>query len=71
MQTSKSMFKVKVLTTFGKLNEQEIDECDASPDRLAALLVDRYGLSPTDAQSRVDEFCGNSKTSCVSAGKRQ
>ena len=56
MQTPNLIFKAEVRKTFGKLNEQEIDDCDACPDRLMTQLIDRYALSRADAQSKVSKF---------------
>ena len=56
MKIPRSVFQAGVLTTFGKLNEQEIEDCDVSSNRLAAVLIHRYGWSAAVAQTKADEF---------------
>lgn len=69
--TSKSAFKAGVLSTFGKLDEQDIMDVDGRSERLATQLMDRYDWSSAYAQTRVDEFCSNLLTplKVVTAGQ--
>ena len=53
----KSAFDAGILTTFGKLDQQDINEVDGHAERLVALLIERYAWSSDVAQSRVESFC--------------
>ena len=57
LEISKSVFRAEVVTTFGKLNEKDIEDCDALPDRLATQLVINYGWSSAYARTKADELC--------------
>lgn len=51
---TRSLFSAGILKTFGKLDQQDIDNINGSSDRLASQLIQQYGWSPEDAQSRVE-----------------
>ena len=54
---SNSAFNAKILTTFGKLNDQDILDVDGCAERLITQLMDRYGWGPAYAQTNVNRFC--------------
>ncbi len=55
-KTTRNRFNDGILTTFGKIDAQEIAEVDGQPVQLAALLMKKYGWSSADAQHKVDLF---------------
>lgn len=50
----KSAFNTGILTTFGKVDQQDIDKIDGNSERLVTQLIQQYGWIPEDAQNRVD-----------------
>ena len=54
--TSKPAFNARLLTTFGKLDEQDIADINGCQKRLVTELINRYGWNADDAQSKVDQF---------------
>ncbi len=61
-KTSNLAFKAGVLATFGKLDEQDIEDIDGCSELLVTNLIDRYGWSPAYAKTKVDEFYSNLQT---------
>lgn len=55
-KTARNRFNDGILTTFGKIDAQEIAEVDGQPVQLATLLMKKYGWSSADAQHKVDLF---------------
>ena len=53
---SRSTFNARLLTTFGKLDEQDIDDINGCQQRLAVHLINRYGWNTEEAQAKVDRF---------------
>ncbi len=49
-------FKQGILSTFGKLDDFDIDKISGSPERLLTTLMDRYGWSPSYAKIQVETF---------------
>jgi len=49
-------FNAAILTTFGKLYQQDIDSIDGDAERLHTHFIQRYEWSPDDAASRVESF---------------
>ena len=60
---SKSAFKAGIVTTFGKLNDKDIEDCNCEFDRLATQLVVHYGWSSAYAQTRANELSNKLLTS--------
>lgn len=49
-------FNDGILTTFGKLDEFEIEELDGQPEKLVVALMKYYGWSDAGAREKVDQF---------------
>lgn len=49
----KAAFNTDVLTTFGKLSQQDIDKIDGQTARLVAVLIEQYGWAEDVARRRV------------------
>ena len=63
--TSKPVFNARLLTTFGKLDEQDIADINGCQKRLVTELINRYGWNADEAQSKVDQFNSNLPTAQV------
>ncbi len=50
---AQAAFNADVLTTFGKLSQQDIDKIDGNPERLVAELIEQYGWQADVARHRV------------------
>lgn len=50
-------FSEGILTTFGKLNQRDIEKIEGQPIRLVTHLIDQYGWNAAFAQTKVDAFC--------------
>ncbi len=50
-------FSEGILTTFGKLDQQDIAQIEGQSARLVSHLIDQYGWSADFAQTKVDGFC--------------
>ena len=68
MKTDNTLFNAGVLTTFGKLDQSDIDEINGRPERLIEELVLQYGLTADEAQHRVEGF--QSKLSTQASGDK-
>ncbi len=55
-KTSKPAFNARLLTTFGKLDEQDIAKINGCRKRLVTQLINRYGWNADEAQSKADQF---------------
>jgi uncharacterized protein (DUF2132 family) len=44
------------MTTFGKLDADDISKINGSPEQLESLLMDHYGWSTIHAHAKVDRF---------------
>ncbi len=49
-------FNAEILRTFGKLDQQDIDNIEGSSERLRTHLIQRYKWSLDEAASRVASF---------------
>jgi hypothetical protein len=56
MHLANVAFKQGIMSTFGKLDDFDIDKISGSPERLLTTLMDRYGWSPSYAKLKVETF---------------
>ena len=49
-------FSHGILTTFGKLDQQDVHTIDGNTERLVTPMMEQYGWQLDDARSRVDLF---------------
>ena len=70
---SNTAFNARILTTFGKLDAEDIEGIDGCTDRLVTQLMDRYGWSAAYTQTRIDGFCTDlsEATACSDIGAEQ
>ena len=54
-----SAFNDAILTTFGKLDQQDIDDINGNVERLITHLAERYELTPDTARNRAERFLTN------------
>lgn len=59
-------FNAAILTTFGKLDQQDIKMIDGNADLLLTHLVRRYEWTPHNAASKVKRFRADLTISSVS-----
>ncbi len=55
-RTNHSAFNAGILTTFGKLSQQDIESLDGNSERLETLIAERYGSSREVARNKVERF---------------
>ena len=56
LKADNTLFNAAILSTFGRLDQSDIDKIDGHPERLMDELVRQYGLTTGEAQRRVDDF---------------
>jgi hypothetical protein len=54
-----SAFNDAILTTFGKLDQQDIDDINGNIERLISHLAAQYELTPETARFRAERFLIN------------
>lgn len=67
-KSATSVFSAGILTTFGKLSQQEIDTIDGHPERLVIQLIEQYGWERDVAQKEVKNLQARLSTASGNTG---